>query len=49
MIVWVVEDEKYGTQGVFKTEELANLAVDADEVLCPSGSNPVIMAWEVEE
>lgn len=47
MKVWVIEDEKYGVQGVYATEELA-LEADKDDAMSPSGFPTSITEWEVE-
>ena len=42
--VWVISDEKYGAQAVFKTKRAAVHALERDEgsVLAPSGYSPTL-------
>jgi len=46
MKVYIVEDEKYGTQAVFGSEDAAQEFIDSDKL--PSGSGTVL-EFDVEE
>ena len=54
--VWIVEDEKYGTQAVFATKAAAQKALNADRragpgstalLLSPSGYTPMLNRYLV--